>query len=133
MEPNIGVALLLPVLAGLATTIGSTLGFFVQRPGPRAMSLSLGFAAGVMILVSFSELLPHGVEVVGFLWGYVAFFAGMAAMFAIDVKIPTSILPSNRTGNLAHWSLTAAPGVGVGLAIVIASPCRSLVCSGLPS
>jgi ZIP family zinc transporter len=88
MEPNFGIALLLSVLAGLSTTIGSLLGLFAREPGPRAMSLSLGFAAGVMILVSFTELLPEGVEVVGFFWGYVAFFGGMAAMFAIDLLIP---------------------------------------------
>ncbi len=88
MEPNLGIALLLPLLAGLSTTIGSTLGLFAQKPGPRTMSLSLGFAAGVMVLISFTELLPEGVEVVGFFWGYAAFFGGMATMFAIDLLIP---------------------------------------------
>jgi ZIP family zinc transporter len=88
MEPNVGIALLLPVLAGLSTTIGSVLGLFARKPGPRMMSLSLGFAAGVMILISFTELLPHGVEIVGYFWGYMAFFGGMAAMFAIDLLIP---------------------------------------------
>jgi ZIP family zinc transporter len=87
-DPNLGLALLLPILAGLSTTIGSTLGFFTRRPGPRLMSLSLGFAAGVMILISFAELLPHGVEVIGFLGGYTAFLGGMAAMFAIDILVP---------------------------------------------
>jgi ZIP family zinc transporter len=52
------------------------------------MSFSLGFAAGVMVLISFSELLPEGVENVGFLWGYAAFFGGMAALFAVDLLIP---------------------------------------------
>lgn len=88
MERNLGIALLLPVLAGLSTIIGSTLGFFARNPGARTMSFSLGFAAGVMVLISFSELLPEGVENVGFLWGYAAFFGGMAAMFAVDLLIP---------------------------------------------
>lgn len=88
MERNLGIALLLPVLAGLSTIIGSTLGFFARNPGPRTMSYSLGFAAGVMVLISFTELLPEGVENVGFLWGYAAFFIGMAAMFAVDLLIP---------------------------------------------
>lgn len=88
MERNLGIALLLPLLAGLSTIIGSTLGFFARNPGPRTMSFSLGFAAGVMVLISFTELLPEGVENVGFLWGYAAFFIGMAAMFAVDLLIP---------------------------------------------
>jgi ZIP family zinc transporter len=88
MEPNLGIALLLPLLAGLSTTIGSVIGLFAHKPGPRTMALSLGFAAGVMILISFTELLPEGIEVVGFFWGYTAFFGGMAAMFAIDLLVP---------------------------------------------
>jgi ZIP family zinc transporter len=88
MERNLGIALLLPLLAGLSTIIGSTLGFFARNPGPRTMSFSLGFAAGVMVLISFTELLPEGVENVGFFWGYAAFFIGMAAMFAVDLLIP---------------------------------------------
>jgi len=96
MEPNLGIALLLPVLAGLSTTIGSLLGLFARKPGPRTMSLSLGFAAGVMILVSFTELLPEGVAVVGFLWGYTAFFGGMAGMFAIDLLIPHNYIAEDQ-------------------------------------
>jgi len=101
MEPNLGIALLLPVLAGLATTFGSALGFLIRKPGPRAMSLSLGFAAGVMILVSFTELLPEGIEVAGSFWGYVAFFGGMAAMFAIDLLVPHHYMAEERDGR-AH-------------------------------
>lgn len=98
MEPNLGIALLLPVLAGLSTTIGSTLGFFIRKPGPRAMSLSLGFAAGVMILISFTELLPEGLEDVGFLPGYGAFFGGMAVMLALDLLIPHHYMTEGTEG-----------------------------------
>ncbi len=39
---------LLSALAGLSTTIGSLLGLFVRKPGPRFMTLTLGFSAGGM-------------------------------------------------------------------------------------
>jgi len=80
--------LLLSTLAGLSTTLGGLLSTVVRRPGPRFMSLMLGFSAGVMILVSFGELLPGGVEETGFLLAYLAFFGGMAVMFLIDMLIP---------------------------------------------
>jgi ZIP family zinc transporter len=88
VHENLGMALLLPLLAGLSTTIGSILGFFAREAQPRLMSLILGFAAGVMILISFVELLPRGVEVIGFLGGHMAFFGGMTFMYIVDLLIP---------------------------------------------
>lgn len=83
-------ALLLAAGAGLSTTFGSLLGLAVRRPGERFMGFTLGFSAGVMILVSFAELLPGAVEAegVGFLWAHVAFFLGMGCYFLIDHLIP---------------------------------------------
>ena len=52
----------------------------VRKPGPRFMMLTLGFSAGVMIHVSFIELLQGGVESVGFMSAPVAFFLGMLKM-----------------------------------------------------
>ena len=83
-------ALLLSGLAGLSTTIGSFIGLAVRKPGPRFMTLALGFSAGVMVLVSFAELLRQGMDAIGTFWGYVAFFGGFVAMYAIDVAVPHS-------------------------------------------
>jgi zinc transporter, ZIP family len=85
---NIGFALLLSALAGLSTTIGSVLALFVRKPGSRLMTLTLGFSGGVMMLVSFVELLPGGIEVLGFATANLAFFGGMLVMFLIDALIP---------------------------------------------
>ena len=54
MNATIGFALLLSALAGLSTTLGSLMGIFIRQPGPRFMTLTLGFSGGVMILVSLS-------------------------------------------------------------------------------
>ena len=88
MNAAIGLALLLPTLAGLSTVLGSLLTVFLCKPGPRFMSFMMGFSAGVMILVSFGELLQEGIEETGFALAYLAFFGGMAMMFLIDVLIP---------------------------------------------
>lgn len=88
MTPNVGFALLLSALAGLSTTIGSLLALFVRKPGSRLMTLTLGFSGGVMILVSFVELLPGGIDALGFAPANLAFFGGMMAMFLIDALIP---------------------------------------------
>jgi ZIP family zinc transporter len=118
MGSNIGLALILSALAGLSTTIGSILGVFVRKPGMRFMSLSLGFSAGVMILLSFMELLAGGIEAVGFTRAYGAFFVGMLVMFALDVVIPHHYMAeraaaSDGQGVLFRTGLLVALGIGV--------------------
>jgi len=89
MIPNVGTALILTTLAGLSTAIGGLIGVATRRePGPRFMTMTLGFSAGVMVMVSFVELLPGGIEVIGFGPAHAAFFGGMLAMFLIDALIP---------------------------------------------
>lgn len=82
------VALLLSSFAGLSTTFGSVLAFFIKKPTARVLSLGLGFSAGVMIAVSFLEMLPSAIEVVGEIKTYLAFFGGMLVISAIDTFIP---------------------------------------------
>ena len=56
MNSSIAFPLLLTLLAGLATGIGSAIAFFAHRTNVRFLSFSLGLSAGVMIYVSFVEL-----------------------------------------------------------------------------
>ncbi|MFO7816468.1 MAG: zinc transporter ZupT [Thermodesulfobacteriota bacterium] len=86
----------LTTLAGLSTGIGSALAFFVRRTNPRILSLALGFSAGVMIYVSFVEIMPKARESLQSGMGNIpgawvavgAFFAGMALIGIIDKLIP---------------------------------------------
>jgi len=86
MEPFL-FALLLTLFAGLSTTVGCIIAFFVKKPTPVFISLIMGFSAGVMIFVSFVELLQIGIQSNGFILGLIFFFLGMVIMFLIDVGI----------------------------------------------
>ncbi len=88
MDSKLVNAVLLSALAGLATTIGSVIGIFVSKPSKAFMAFTLGFAAGVMVHVSYVELLGASIQDIGFGWAHVAFFGGMGAMFLIDLAIP---------------------------------------------
>lgn len=96
MQSNFLLALLLTSLAGLATTIGSVIGLIVKRPGGRFMALTLGFSAGVMLLVSFVELLGTGMTMLGeasgpktgFGLALLGFFIGFFVIYVIDVLTP---------------------------------------------
>lgn len=86
--------LLLALGAGLSTMIGSLLGLVMRNPGPRFISVTVGFSAGIMIFISFGELLPGAIttEGIGFLKAHAAFFSGMAGYFLIDLLVPHDYL-----------------------------------------
>lgn len=94
---RIGFALLLTLLAGLATGIGSAIAFFAKRTDRKFLSFALGFSAGVMIYVSFMELLFTAyteIQVLvegrtGQFIAIAAFFGGMAIAAIIDKLVPS--------------------------------------------
>jgi len=90
---NIITALILTTIAGLSTGIGSIIAFFIRKPKMIYLSFGLGFSAGVMIYVSFAELLPNGVEGVGEVYGVISFFIGIIFIGLIDMLIPESENP----------------------------------------
>ena len=116
---NVGVALLLTAAAGLSTTIGSVIGLAVRKPGRAFIGFTLGFSAGVMVLVSFVELLAGAIEAVGFLQAHVAFFIGMVAFFLIDFLVPHDYLGQHDHANpdadrsLIRVGLMVALGIGI--------------------
>ena len=119
MGHNVGIALLLTAGAGLSTTIGSLLGLVVRKPGPKFMGFTLGFSAGVMILVSFVELLQQSIESIGFLAAFAGFFIGMTSIFLIDALVPHEYIgqhdhsEGNSQDNLMRVGLLVAFGVGI--------------------
>ncbi|MFH1347357.1 MAG: zinc transporter ZupT, partial [Candidatus Margulisiibacteriota bacterium] len=117
---NVGFALLLSALAGLSTIIGSFLGIVIKKPGPRFMALTLGFSAGVMILVAFVELLQSGIRSVGYTPALVAFFGGLLIMFIADASIPHDYMAEHnlpeiekKKVNLARTGFFLALGIAI--------------------
>ncbi len=88
MIGNVTNAFLLTLLAGLATTIGAGVGYFLKKPNYSYLSVLLGFSAGVMIYVSFMELLMEAVRNVDFLWANASFFAGIVVIYFLDKFLP---------------------------------------------
>lgn len=90
-------ALTLTLAAGLATGIGSIIAFFAKHTNKKFLAFSLGLSAGVMIYVSFMELLYqartelleiHG-EVTGDAIAAGAFFVGIGVAALIDKLVPS--------------------------------------------
>lgn len=51
--------LILTLFAGMSTLVGGFITFFIKRNNLKALSIGLGFSAGVMVYVSLSELVPN--------------------------------------------------------------------------
>jgi ZIP family zinc transporter len=95
---SVGIALVLTAIAGLSTGIGSAIAYFIKKPKVTYLSFSLGVSAGVMIYISFMELLPDALEDVGPIWGLAAFFIGIGAIGLIDMLIPEPENPHEFAG-----------------------------------
>ena len=95
---NVSLALLLTVLAGLSTGIGSAIAYFIKKPKMIYLSFSLGFSAGVMMYVSFVELLPGCLDAIGEVLGVIAFFIGIIFIGLIDIAIPKEKNPHHFIG-----------------------------------
>ena len=97
MDNNIFNALLLSFLAGTATIFGGALAFVIKKGNLGALAMGLGFSSGVMIYVSFMELLPDAHAKLRALYGPSAgawagtglFFAGILAAALIDRCLPS--------------------------------------------
>ena len=95
-EGNFIIALLLTLFAGMATGIGGAIIMFVKKFSPKYLCATLGFSAGVMILISLVELFQEAREALsmqfgdklGLFYTLLSFFGGMAIIALIDNFVP---------------------------------------------
>ena len=94
---SIILALGLTLIAGLSTGLGSLMSFFAKAQNTKFLSTALGFSAGVMVYISFLDLMPGAVDDLAADFGSsagliatIAFFAGIAMIALIDFFIPQS-------------------------------------------
>ncbi|GML86501.1 zinc transporter ZupT [Campylobacter jejuni] len=117
---QIFIAMLLTLFAGFSTAIGSIIAFFSRKDDLRVLSLGLGFSAGVMIYISFMEILPtalkdfknhydsHWTE----LLGLACFFGGILISLLIDKLIPEDVNPHEPKEDLSELKICPLPQKG---------------------
>lgn len=97
MEDNLILAFAVTLFAGLATGIGGLIAFFAKKTNTKFLSAALGFSAGVMIYVSFTEILVKSRESLmselgdsmGMWVSIASFFGGMLVIAIIDKLVPS--------------------------------------------
>ena len=119
-------AFLVSLAAGLSTGIGGLVPLFTNRRSTRFLCFSLGLSAGVMVYVSFMEMLPEAIDslsryytkrtaglmALGFL------LAGMALIAIIDKLVPEDENPhefghEQKGGALRKMGLLSALAIAV--------------------
>ncbi len=88
---NIGTAaypIMLSLLAGLATGIGGLLILLLGKLEGKYLGFIMGFAGGVMLIVSFVELLAEANHLISTLWVVTFFTLGAILMMGIDLLLP---------------------------------------------
>lgn len=93
---NFIFAFAITLFSGLSTGIGSLILYKKQTFNQHFLAMSLGFSAGVMIYLSFIELLPESRKVLeqsfghslGLFYTTVAFFVGIGLVACINRLIP---------------------------------------------
>ena len=102
------LAFILTLIAGISTSIGAILAFFSKDKNYKILSLGLGFSAGVMIYVSFMEILVKSKDFFYkiYLDEFTAqalmtfcFFVGIALSTFIDYLIPKDVNPHETKSN----------------------------------
>jgi ZIP family zinc transporter len=92
----IGIAFLYTLIAGLSTGIGGLIAFFTKQTNTKFLSVILGFSAGVMIYISFVEILEEAFTELqhilgpfqGSLTTIISFFTGIGLIMLIDRFVP---------------------------------------------
>ena len=85
---DVAFALFLSFLAGISTTIGGMISFFLRKSKFCYLCIAFGFSAGVMIFISFTELLRHAIEMTSLTTATIGFFAGILIIYVIDSLVP---------------------------------------------
>lgn len=85
------------LFAGLATGIGGLIAFFAKRTKTTFLAFSLGFSAGVMIFISFTELLTEAGQLMQLAYNqstaawltFISFVGGIGLSAVLDKVLPS--------------------------------------------
>ena len=98
LPQNFIPAMLITLFAGLSTAIGAGIAFIVKKDNLKALSVGLGFSAGVMIFVSFMDMVPEAEKLLAMYFPhksqwmvYIGFIIGLIVAILIDYFLPDHI------------------------------------------
>ncbi len=98
LHNNFALAFCLTMLAGLTTAIGGAVAFVTKKDNLKALSIGLGFSAGVMIFISLVDIIPSSEALLktnfphSYQWlVYAGFVVGLLISILIDYFLPDHV------------------------------------------
>ncbi|XP_022148838.1 zinc transporter ZTP29 [Momordica charantia] len=92
MTSQVLVALALSLVGGFSTSLGALFVILSDTPNLKMLGLLQGFAAGLMLSISFLDLAHNAINSIGFLKGNLWFFAGVIFFAFVAHFVPESTL-----------------------------------------
>ncbi|MBN2202962.1 MAG: zinc transporter ZupT [Candidatus Aenigmarchaeota archaeon] len=120
--------LLLATIAGLSTVIGALIAICIKKAKFCYLCVAFGFSAGVMIFVSFTELLFQGIQSTNLVTSFLSFFGGVLIIYIIDILIPHAYEEEaySRKGKVNRTAMFLVLGIAIhnfpeGIAVLFSS------------
>ncbi|TKY67417.1 Zinc transporter ZTP29 [Spatholobus suberectus] len=88
MDSQVLLGVALSSVGGFSTSIGALFVILCQAPSLKVLGLLQGFAAGLMLSISFFDLAHNALNTLGFLRGNLWFFAGVIFFAVVANFIP---------------------------------------------
>jgi len=108
---------LLSLVAGMATGIGGVIALLLGKLSDRVAGFSLGFASGVMLLVSFNNLFLEAVKLLTHFELITVFSLGAVTMVVLDLSIPHIELTARRGEEGNAKMLRAGMLIAIGITL----------------
>lgn len=107
--------ILLSLIAGLGTALGGLI-IFIFKPTKIFMSISLGFASGVMLTMAFTGLLQESLAI-NYLSGICGFALGALFIFILDVLLPHIEFSIFQSGKVEKRLIKTITLIAIGITI----------------
>ncbi|PRP73493.1 hypothetical protein PROFUN_02502 [Planoprotostelium fungivorum] len=144
MQGGFWSAIALTTISGLSTSIGGAVVLMGGNPSTRSLGHMLSFASGVMLEISFIDMLPEAVSSIGFFEANLYFFVGMLLCGSMVYLIPEEDLSKlaggktkdqEKEGSLLRAGMITALGISLhnfpeGIAVYLS--CLRGIGMGLP-
>jgi len=116
MVNNLADILVLSTLAGLATGLGGLI-VVIKRPGKKVLGFLMGLAAGIMITLSFLQLMSEALKISGLLLAASGFVIGSLLMFFLDYLLPHKYFSIDEKGAIDGRLLKSGILIAMGISL----------------
>ncbi|MCX6814758.1 MAG: ZIP family metal transporter [Candidatus Aenigmarchaeota archaeon] len=112
-------AILLSLLAGLATGLGGLIVVSMKKVSKKTLGFGLGLSSGIMVIIGIRDLFGKSIELSNYYLAVSSFMAGALFILAIDYLVPHEFIFKEHGARSKQRSGLLAAGMIMALGITI--------------